>query len=79
MSIPFIILCILYLIGCVGLMTIILLQKKRASGVGSIAGMGNTDTYWDKNKGRTLEGTLEKWTKLGGVAILLLTIVICLL
>lgn len=74
----YIILAIVYIAACVGLMTIILLQKKRSGGIGSVAGMGNADTYWDKNKGRTLEGTLEKWTKIGGFAIAILTIAVSL-
>jgi preprotein translocase subunit SecG len=78
MTIPYIILSVLYIAACGALMTIILLQKKRSAGMGSVAGMGNADTYWDKNKGRTLEGTLEKWTKIGGVAVLVMTIVLCL-
>ena len=79
MSIAYIILCVVYILGCAGLMAIILLQKKRSAGIGSVAGMGNADTYWDKNKGRSLEGTLEKYTKIGGVALVVLTVVLCLL
>ena len=79
MSIPYIILSVVYILGCAGLMSVILLQKKRSSGIGSVSGMGNADTYWDKNKGRSTEGTLEKWTKLGGVVLLVLTVILCLL
>ena len=79
MSVAYIILGLVYIALCGALMTIILLQKKRSGGIGSVAGMGNADTYWDKNKGRTLEGTLEKWTKIGGILVALLTIVLCLL
>jgi preprotein translocase subunit SecG len=55
------------------------MQKKRSGGMGSVAGMGNVDTYWDKNKGRTLEGTLERLTKIGAISLGVLTIVLCLL
>jgi len=80
MSIPFIILSIIYLIGCGALVAAILLQKKRAAGVGSIAGMGNAaDTYWDKNKSRSMEGSLERLTKIGGVLLGLLAVVLCLI
>ena len=75
----YIILSLVYIVACGALMTIVLLQKKQSGGIGSVAGMGNADTYWDKNKGRTLEGTLEKWTKIGGVIILVFSIVLCLL
>jgi preprotein translocase subunit SecG len=81
MSIPFIILSVLYLLGCVALVAAILLQKKRAAGgVSSIAGMGNAaDTYWDRNKSRSMEGSLERWTKIGGILLGLFAIVLCLI
>ena len=81
MSIPFVILSVVCILGCFALIGAILLQKKRsAGGVGSIAGMGNVaDTYWDKNKGRSAEGTLELWTKLGAVILAVLVTVLCLI
>ena len=80
MNVLFIVLMVMFLIGCIGLVSAILLQKKRsAGGMGSIAGMGNVaDTYWDKNKRRSAEGTLETWTKLGAVFLAILAIVLCL-
>jgi len=79
MSIPFIILGVIYIVLCAGLMTVVLLQKKRSGGIGSVAGMGNADTYWDKNKGRTLEGTLERLTVIGAIVIAVLTVVLSLI
>ena len=81
MSALFIILSILFAFGCVGLVSAILLQKKRsAGGIGSIAGMGNVaDTYWDKNKRRSAEGTLETWTKLGAIILAVLAVILCLI
>ena len=78
MSVAYIILSLVYIVACFGLMTIILLQKKRSAGMGSVAGMGNADTYWDKNKGRTMEGTLEKWTKISAGVLVVLTVILCL-
>ena len=80
MSVLFIILSIVFIVGCFGLVSAILLQKKRsAGGMGSIAGMGNVaDTYWDKNKRRSAEGTLETWTKLGAVILAVLAVLLCL-
>jgi len=80
MSVLFIILSIVFIVGCVGLVGAILLQKKRsAGGMGSIAGMGNVaDSYWDKNKGRSAEGTLENMTKLGAVLLAVLAVILCI-
>jgi len=81
MSVPFVILAIVYVIGCGALVGAILLQKKRsAGGMGSIAGMGSvSDSYWDKNKGRSAEGTLEKWTEIGAVIIAIMSVILCLI
>ena len=79
MSIPFIILSVIYIVLCAALMTVILLQKKRSGGIGSVAGMGNADTYWDKNKGRTLEGTLERLTVIGAIVIAVFTVILSLI
>ncbi|MCL1843210.1 MAG: preprotein translocase subunit SecG [Defluviitaleaceae bacterium] len=80
MSILFVILMTVFLVGCIGLVGAILLQKKRtAGGLGNAAGMGNiADTYWDKNKSRSAEGTLENWTKIGAVFLAILAVVLCL-
>jgi len=72
---------IVFAITCIALVCAILLQKKRdAGGVGSIAGMGNVaETYWDRNKGRSKEGMLERWTKIGGAVLGVLALVLCLI
>ncbi len=75
MSLLFTILAVLYIIGCLVLVTIILIQKKRSAGIGNLGGMGGGQTYWDKNKGRSLDGKLELFTKIGGVILFIMTIV----
>lgn len=63
----FIALTILIVIVSVVLIGLILMQSKNASGItGAIGGMGagSAPTYWDKNKGRSMEGQLEKYTKI---------------
>ena len=60
-----IILSIVFVIICVALSAIILLQEGKSQGLGSIGGMA--DTYWGRNKGRSMEGKLEKFTKYGAI------------
>ena len=79
MSVLYIILNVLFIALCIGLIVVILLQKKSSHGLGSIAGMGNSDTYWDKNKARSIEGSLEKYTKIGGTLLFIFSIVLCLI
>ena len=79
MEILYYVLAVVHLLGCITLVACILLQKKSSQGLGTVAGMGNAGTYWDKNKGRSVEGKLEKYTKLIAVGLGILTIVLCLL
>ena len=78
MSTLFIVLAVSYTLICLALMTVVLLQKKRSAGLGaSMAGMGSTPgTYWDKNKGRSREGKLEKYTKILAVFYIVLSLVL---
>lgn len=39
---------------------------RKGDGIGALA--GQTDTYWQKNRGRSVEGSLEKFTKYGTIA-----------
>jgi preprotein translocase subunit SecG len=55
------------------------MQKKRSAGLGGLSGMGGSQTYWDRNKGRSLEGVLEKYTKVGGVLFFILSLALCII
>ena len=81
MSALYVIMGVLYMLISIAIIVSILLQKKRTAGLGSVAGMGNASgsTYWEKNKGRSREGQLEKWTKIGGAVFMALASVLCLL
>ena len=75
MGISSIIVAVLYMIGCIVLITMILMQNKRTAGLSNVyTGMGGSQTYWDKNKGRSLEGSLEKYSKIGGALFFIVTI-----
>ena len=74
MEILRIVLTILFVIDCIGLTVIILMQEGKSQGLGTIAGMA--DTYWGKNKGRSKEGTLVKVTKVMAVLFFVLALVL---
>ncbi len=57
------------------LCVIILMQSKRSAGLGAVGG-NNQDSYWSKNKGNSLEGALEKYTKILGASFLILALAI---
>ncbi len=69
-----IILTIVFVLICIALTVIVLLQEGKSQGLGAIGGMA--DSYWGKNKGRSMEGTLEKFTKFAAIAVLLLALVL---
>ena len=78
MSVVYIGLGVVYIAICVSIVVMILMQKK-GSGLGAgMSGMGGESTYWNKNKGRSLEGALEKYSKIGGAIFMLLSLVMCL-
>lgn len=55
------ILTVVFIIISIALTVIILLQEGKSAGLGAISGAA--DTYWGKNKGRSMEGMLVKVTR----------------
>ncbi|MBQ4206923.1 MAG: preprotein translocase subunit SecG [Clostridia bacterium] len=57
---------------------LVLLQESKQQGLsGAISGAA--ETFFGKNKGRTMEAKLEKFTKIAGVAFFVLALVSSLL
>ena len=69
-----IVLTVIFVIDCIGLTVVVLMQEGKQKGLGAISGMA--ETYWGKNKGRSMEGTLEKFTTFAAVAFMVLAIVL---
>ena len=68
------VLTIVFIIICIALTVIILLQEGKSAGLGAISGAA--DTYWGKNKGRSMEGMLVKVTRVLVILFLLISIVL---
>ena len=66
------VLMILLAIDCIALTVIILMQEGKSAGLGTIGGMA--DSYWGQNKGRSMEGTLVKVTRVLAVLFILLAL-----
>lgn len=77
MEILRIVLTVIFAIDCVALAVIVLMQEGKSQGLGAIAGAA--DSYWGKNKGRSMEGNLERFTTFAAIAFLVLAIVLNLL
>lgn len=66
---------IAYIIVCIVLTIVVLMQEGKSAGLtGTISGIA--DTYWGKNKGRSVEGTLEKVTKILALIFIVLSAVL---
>ena len=74
MEILKIVLTILFAIDCIVLTTIVLLQEGKSAGLGAIG--GGAETFWGQNKGRSMEGTLVKATKIAAVLFVVLAVVL---
>ena len=68
------ILIAIFILDSIVLTGVILMQEGKSAGLGAIAGAA--DTYWGKNKGRSMEGMLVKITKYSVIAFLLLAVVL---
>lgn len=74
MDILKIVLTIIFVIDCISLTVIVLLQEGKSAGLGTIAGAA--DTYWGQNKGRSMEGALVKSTKFLAILFIVLAAVL---
>ncbi len=68
------ILTVLFVFDCIVLVIVVLMQEGKAAGLGAISGAA--ETYWGKNKGRSMEGMLVKITKILAVGFILLAVVL---
>lgn len=69
-----IVLTVIYILICIALVILVLMQEGKSAGLGSISGAA--ETYWGKNKGRSMEGKLVKITT--GLAVGFLVIAVIL-
>ena len=74
MEIVRILLTVVFIIVCLALIGIVLLQEGKSAGLGAIAGAA--ESSWGKNKGRSMEGTLVKLTKYLVVAFIVIAAVL---
>ena len=68
------IITIVFIVVCVALVIVVLMQEGKSAGLGSISGAA--ETYWGKNKGRSMEGLLVKVTKALAVLFMVLAAVL---
>ena len=65
---------IIFILVCVALTVLVLMQEGKSAGLGSISGAA--ETYWGRNKGRSMEGMLVNITNILAVFFMLLAVVL---
>ncbi len=68
------ILTIVFIIISIAITIVILMQEGKSAGLGAISGAA--DTYWGKNKGRSMEGMLVKLTRVAVILFLVIAAVL---
>lgn len=72
-----VILTILFLLVCVAMVVLVMLQESKSDGLGSaLSGGAAGETFWSKNKDRSVEGKLKKYTKWLAIAFFVFAIVL---
>lgn len=66
---------VIYIIVCVAIVVVVLMQEGKNSGLGAVTGAA--DTYWSKNKGRSTEGKMVRATAVLGALFIILSLVLC--
>ena len=75
MEILRIILTVIFVLDCIGLTVIVLMQEGKQQGLGgAIAGVA--DTYWGRNKGRSMEGGLVRATTVMAILFFVLAVIL---
>ena len=68
------ILAIVFILISIVITIIVLMQEGKSAGLGAISGAA--ETYWGKNKGRSMEGRLVQITKILAILFFVLAIVL---
>ena len=74
MGILRIVLTVIFVLVSIALVVLVLMQEGKSAGLGAIA--GGAETYWGKNKGRSMEGTLVRLTKILAAAFIVLAVIL---
>ena len=69
-----IILTILFILVCVALAILVLLQEGKSAGLGAISGAA--ESYWGKNKSRSMEGKMLNITTGLAIGFIVLAVVL---
>ena len=64
----------LYVVVCIALIVMATIQTKETAGASATITGSTTNNFFEKNKGRTKEGKLKRWTIILGVLFVILAV-----
>lgn len=74
MAVLKIVIQVVFILMCIALTALVLMQEGKSAGLGAISGAA--ETYWGKNKGRSMEGKLVKITKYLAIGFMLVSVIL---
>lgn len=69
----------IYIIVCLALIVIAMMQSKDDAGMSGAMTGSSSNNFYEKNKGRTREGKLKRWTIILGIVFAVLTITLSIM
>ena len=57
----------------IAMIVLVVMQKSNSNGISAIS--GQTDTFYNRNKGATLQGKIKKWTVICAIVIMVLCVI----
>ncbi len=69
----------IYVIVCLALIIVAMMQSKDDAGMSGAMTGSSSNNFYEKNKGRTREGKLKRWTIILGVTFAVLTIILSIM
>lgn len=70
---------VVYVIVCLALIIVAMMQSKDDAGMSGAMTGSSSNNFYEKNKGRTREGKLKRWTIILGIAFAVLTIILSIM
>lgn len=69
----------IYVVVCLVLIALAMMQSKDDAGMSGAMTGSSSNNFYEKNKGRTKEGKLKKWTIILGIVFVVLTIALSIM
>ena len=73
------ILIVIYFLVCFALIILAMMQTKEDAGLSGTISGSSTNNFYEKNKGRTKEGSMKRWTIILSIVFAILSVVLGIL